>query len=119
MVDAVNQYRAAHGLGALSPSAQLAGVAEWLASDLAAHNLFGHVDSIGRDFPTRITACGINTVAGENLAAGFSSAQDVMKQWEADEVHNVNLLDPTFTKIGVGIASGGQYGNVWVVDFAQ
>lgn len=45
-------------------------------------------------------------VAGENLAMGFSSAQNVVTAWTKSKTHYANLIDPDFKEIGVAMVSG-------------
>lgn len=39
---------------------------------------------------------------GENIAKGYQSSVDVMDAWMHSEGHRKNILNPEFTKIGVG-----------------
>jgi uncharacterized protein YkwD len=56
---------------------------------------------------------------GENIAAGFSTAQDVFNAWKNSPGHNANMLDPSFKAIGIGLAtvSGSSYTYYWTTDF--
>lgn len=45
-------------------------------------------------------------MAGENLAIGFSGADDVVNAWIKSKTHYANMIDPDFTEIGVGMVSG-------------
>ena len=46
--------------------------------------------------------------AGENVAGGQETPEEVMDGWLASEGHRANILDPKFTKIGIG-----RYQNYW------
>lgn len=56
--------------------------------------------------------------AGENIAAGQSSPQNVMDSWMNSPGHRKNILNPDFEYIGVGLARGGSYGIYWAQEFA-
>ena len=49
--------------------------------------------------------------AGENIAMGQTSPQQVMEGWMNSSGHRANILNTSYTKIGVGIArnSSGRY----------
>jgi uncharacterized protein YkwD len=78
----------------------------------------------GLDFAARITAVGfIWQDAGENIATGFESPQDVVSAWMASKDHCENILDPHYTKIGTGISrhpvgSFASGPSTWTQDFA-
>ena len=46
--------------------------------------------------------------AGENVAGGIETPEEVMEGWMNSESHRANILDPKFTQIGIG-----RYGNYW------
>lgn len=45
-------------------------------------------------------------VAGENLAMGFASPEEVVNGWSKSKTHYQNMVDRDFTEIGVGVAAG-------------
>jgi len=46
---------------------------------------------------------------GENLAAGFDSANAVIRAWLASPTHRQNMLDPSYTDVGFGYANSPNY----------
>jgi uncharacterized protein YkwD len=50
--------------------------------------------------------------AGENIAKGQRSPQEVMDAWMNSQGHRENILSPNFTMIGVGY-----YNGYWVQEF--
>jgi uncharacterized protein YkwD len=42
--------------------------------------------------------------AGENIAMGQKTPQEVMTAWMNSEGHRKNILNSSFTEIGIGIA---------------
>jgi len=117
----INNYRSQNGLGALSLSTNLNRAATWHGADMGAKNYFSHTDSLGRSPSTRAQNCDYPGGAGENIAAGtnWSSAQSVLTAWKNSSGHNANMLNGSYTKIGIArvFTSGSQYGWYWVTDF--
>lgn len=127
----INNYRAQNGAGPLQISLTLQQSSQWMSEDMAAKNYFSHTDSLGRDPFTRMAAFGYSygTYKGENLAAGNSSAQGALTQWQnacdADSsgactyAHRVNMLNPNYKVIGIGRAygAGSTYRWYWTTDF--
>lgn len=104
-------YNAAPALGA---SPQLRCAARLHAKDMQDKNYFSHTSLDGTSFSQRITAAGYTwRTVGENIAAGYPSPQAVVDGWIASAGHCQNLMNPSFTQLGVGF-----YGNNrWVQDF--
>lgn len=117
----VNAERTARDLPALSGDADLKEAALGHSRDMAANNYFSHNSRDGTKFSSRLTSAGYDWIyAGENIAAGYSTAEDVMKGWMASEGHCVNILSGGFTEVGVGIAAGpGRFGIYWTQDFGR
>jgi uncharacterized protein YkwD len=104
-------YNAAPALGA---SAELRCAARLHAKDMEDQNYFSHTSLDGRTFSQRITAAGYTwRTVGENIAMGYPTPQAVVDGWIASAGHCQNLMNPSFTQLGVGF-----YGsNRWVQDF--
>ena len=117
----INQYRAQNGRAALQLSVSLTTASEWMSQDLATNNYFSHTDSLGRTFSTRLGAFGYtyNTGKAENIAAGYATAAATIAQWKASSGHNTNMLNSTYTVIGIGRAysSASSYQWYWTTDF--
>jgi Cysteine-rich secretory protein family len=60
---------------------------------------------------------------GENIAAGYDSAQKVVAAWMNSEGHRQNILNCRFTSIGIGYDPGrvrSDWGpGSWVQDFGR
>lgn len=56
------------------------------------------------------------TAKAENLAKGpaYKTAQQMFDGWKNSSVHYTNMVDPDFTRVGVGSC-----GYVWLMDFAN
>jgi len=55
--------------------------------------------------------------AGENIAMGQTSPQQVMQGWMNSPGHRANILNASFTQIGVGIAQNAQGRYYWTQQF--
>ena len=120
VVQLVNQERAKHGLRPLTANWELARVARIKSQDMRDRRYFSHQSpTYGSPFEM-IRAFGISFVAaGENIAAGQTSPQAVMNSWMNSPGHRQNILNATFTEIGVGYAKGGAYGHYWTQMFIR
>jgi hypothetical protein len=60
-----------------------------------------------------------NTYKGENIAAGYSSAQAVFDGWKNSPGHNSNMLGANYRVMGIGyvFVAGSPYGHYWTNDF--
>src|SRR5438045_408802 len=78
----INTYRQANGLGTLTMSTNIDRASTWMAIDMGAYNYFAHNDRLGRTFDVRMTDCGSISPSGENIAAGYTTAQTVCPAWK-------------------------------------
>ncbi|MBR1866914.1 MAG: hypothetical protein IJ801_10500 [Lachnospiraceae bacterium] len=111
IVKLVNEERAKVGLHALQLDTELTSAALVRADEIQIS--FSHTRPDGRSFSSVLTDNGIRfTGAGENIAWGQTSPEQVMQAWMNSEGHRANILNAKFTKIGVSHtqdASGRQY----------
>lgn len=124
VVELVNEVRAANGnLPPLRRIPALSKAARYHATDLGTDNYFSH-DTYDRNGGALQKVCGAfermrtwynYSAAGENIAAGYATPEDVMAGWMNSAGHRQNILDPDFREIGVGYYQGsGEYGVYWV-----
>jgi uncharacterized YkwD family protein len=99
----VNSQRAARGLSPLSWNANLATLARIKSDDMASNNYFSHTSpTYGSPFDM-LKSFGVSyTAAGENIASGQTTAQNVMDTWMNSPGHAANILNSNYTEIGVG-----------------
>lgn len=117
VVDAHNQVRAAAKLPSLAVSQRLRAAAQAHARDMAARVKMTHEGSRGTRPVDRIKATGYPyRRAGENIAAGFFSVDQLMKGWMNSPRHKRNILGG-FSQIGVGCAIGEDGKRYWCVTF--
>jgi uncharacterized protein YkwD len=101
-----------------------------MSTDMATNNYFSHTDSLGRSPGTRFAAFGYPYYPwGEDIAAGYSDAQDTLNQWinacdpdssgNCTYAHRQNMLNPEFLVMGIGRANSATstYGWYWTADF--
>jgi len=116
----INNYRAANGAPALTISYTLTKSSAWKSYDLGANAYFAH-DDLNRTWVQRVVACGYTASGyiGENIAAGYQSAQSVFDAWRNSAGHNANMLNATYHAIGIGreYVAGSLYGWYWTTDF--
>ncbi|SCG62971.1 CAP domain-containing protein [Micromonospora humi] len=116
VVDIVNQERAKAGCKALTVNSKLTLAAQRHSQDQADHKKMSHDGSDGSDVGQRLDRVGYTWRAyGENVAWNQQSPAAVMDAWMNSEGHRANILNCSFTQIGVGVArSNGPY---WTQDF--
>lgn len=117
----LNTYRQQIGLQPLNLSPTLSPAAELHSEDMADNNYFSHTSLDGRSFVDRVRDGGYtyDTWLGENIAAGYVTAQEVFIGWKNSPSHNANMLRPEFKVIGIGRAfnASSDYGWYWTTDF--
>lgn len=114
VIQLTNAERTKRGLAPLKADWQLSRVARYKATDMRDKNYFSHTSpTYGSPF-TMIKDFGISyTAAAENIAAGQTTPQAVVTAWMNSPGHRANILNSSYTKIGVGYAKGGSYGAYW------
>ena len=107
LLNFTNQKREANGLPDLSDNSQLTLAAQRKADDMFTKNYWSHNSPDGTTPWVFITGAGYQYVyAGENLARGFNSANDVVNAWMASPDHRANLLSPNYSDVGFAVESG-------------
>ncbi|HSQ58384.1 MAG TPA: CAP domain-containing protein [Gemmata sp.] len=120
IIQLVNSYRASNGLPALAVNARLNVAAQLHSVDMARigsiygpnigmqHTLYG---TTRPEVTDRLAAAGYDNWTtsyawGENIAYGYTSAASVMTAWMNSPGHRANILNSTFTEIGVSVWAG-------------
>jgi len=127
VVELVNIERAKVGLSPLKRNSELDFAARDHTRDMVEDNYFNH-DTYDRINGVETWVCGAftriklyysgYTLAGENLGAGHSTPEDVVKGWMDSPGHRDNLLKPGYKEIGVGYYYGGSsFMHYWAQDF--
>lgn len=110
IVRLVNVERAKEGLQPLTMDVELQKVAKKKSEDMKAKNYFSHTSpTYGSPFDM-MKQFGITyKSAGENIAKGQTTAQQVMDAWMNSAGHRANIMSTSFTHIGVGYVKSGHY----------
>jgi len=122
LLGAINSFRASKGLSTLVVSDTLTVAAKWMATDMSVNNYFGHTSLDGRTPQQRMGDAGYPAYAnwtGENIAAGYTVANDVLNGWINSPGHYAVLTNANYRAIGIGraYASGSTYQWYWDADF--
>ncbi|MEH7301312.1 CAP domain-containing protein [Neobacillus drentensis] len=115
VVDLTNQERAKNGLSALKVDLSLSKMARDKSQDMSTNHYFSHTSpTYGSPFEM-MKKYGITyRYAGENIAMGQRTPEEVVTAWMNSEGHRKNILSPNFTSIGVGYVADGDY---WTQEF--
>ncbi|WP_338471017.1 CAP domain-containing protein [Niallia sp. XMNu-256] len=110
VVELTNQERAKNGLPALKLDVELSKVARDKSRDMQTKNYFSHTSpTYGSPFDM-MKAYGISyNTAGENIAMGQRSPEEVVNAWMNSQGHRENIMNAKFTHIGVGHVEEGNY----------
>jgi uncharacterized protein YkwD len=94
----ISAFRRAHGLSAVRADSKLDAVALQQAQAMASSGTISH--TAAGSFSSRVAPLR-KSKAAENIAAGFLSFAETLKQWENSAGHRANLLMPGAKKVGV------------------
>jgi uncharacterized protein YkwD len=122
VLDLVNaeRVRANPNCPALTFNTALTNAAQTHSANMAVANFFDHNDPTGGDPFTRARAAGYRGTIGENIAAGYSTAAAVMRDWMSSSGHRSNILNCNYREIGIGYYyQANDQNNVYVGDNAQ
>lgn len=110
----VNQERSKQGLKSLTLSTKLTSIATTKTKDMAVNKYFSHTSpTYGSPFEM-LQHFGVTyRAAGENIAAGQRTPEEVMRAWMSSSGHRANILNSNYTQIGVGYYQGGSYNTYW------
>ncbi|MBQ1603760.1 MAG: SafA/ExsA family spore coat assembly protein [Oscillospiraceae bacterium] len=106
----VNVERTKAGLKALTEDWELSRVARYKSQDMHDLRYFSHTSpTYGSPFDM-MKAFGIRyRTAGENIAMGYRTPAAVVQGWMNSPGHRANILNASYTKIGVGYVASGNY----------
>ncbi|MFA6415978.1 MAG: CAP domain-containing protein [Candidatus Paceibacterota bacterium] len=107
IVELTNEIRARVGVPPLKESKNLDLAADQKAEDMLMKQYFAHQGPDKKAVEDWLKSAGYKyLVAGENLAMGFSSPEEVVDGWTRSKTHYENMIDPDFSEIGVGMVVG-------------
>ena len=104
LLELLNLERQQAGLLPLMHSSQLDRLAANHSRDMLMQGYFGHVSPGEGDLTARLRGAGISTPrAAENLVRSVSSSRAHDRLMESPS-HRANILDPSLTHVGIGLA---------------
>jgi len=110
VVNLINEIRAENGLQPLKMNWELARVARYKSQDMVDNSYFSHNSPTYGSPYDMMRAFGITyRTAGENIAYGYRTPQAVVDAWMNSAGHRANILNATYTQIGVGYVADGHY----------
>lgn len=110
LLASTNTVRSQNNANALTVSSKLSSAAQTKANDMVARNYWSHTTPDGKDPWVFIDAVGYSyQKAGENLAYGFDTSNDVIIGWMNSPSHRSNMLDTNFKEVGFGFANAPSY----------
>jgi uncharacterized protein YkwD/uncharacterized membrane protein required for colicin V production len=119
MLRLVNQARASEGLRPLTIDPGLREVARVHSQDMWERQYFGHVDPDGVTPADRVRAGGVRyRMVGENLALA-PTTQMAHRGLMNSPGHRRNIMDPAFSRVGIGVIDGGPLGKMYTQLFAD
>ena len=118
VVRLVNEEMAKAGLPALTVDRGAASAAQVRAKEI--ERSFSHTRPDGSSFNSALTEAGVNfRGAGENIAYGQNSPEKVMEGWMNSSGHRANILNSSYTSIGVGHYQNASGVNYWTQLFIR
>ncbi len=112
VVTLVNEERAKEGLQPLRINQSAAAAAQVRAKEIVSS--FSHTRPNGSSFSTALDEQGTSyRRSGENIAWGQKSPQQVVQGWMNSPGHRANIMNASFTEIGVGFYRSAAGTNYW------
>jgi len=105
VVNYVNQFRNEMNVQNINLDYDLSVAATVRALEIGWSDTFSHTRPNGTSCFTVFEELGITYyMAGENIAMGYTSPNDVSNAWKNSQGHYENMINSGFNKIGVGLA---------------
>lgn len=102
-----NKNRTENNLPSLSLNQKLSLAARKKAENMFAQNYWAHNSPDGKTPWVFIKDAGYSyTYAGENLARGFDTTEEVVSAWMASPKHRANVLSENFREVGFAVTTG-------------
>lgn len=116
LLNYTNNARIQNGGNVLQLSGELSDAARRKAQNMFEKNYWAHFAPDGTSPWSFIKSSGYEySYAGENLAKGFVSSQDVVNAWMGSPSHKENLLSSKYKDLGFAVAEGNLEGEETVL----
>lgn len=120
VVRLVNVERKKHGLKPLVMDTTVCKVAREKSIDMKLKKYFSHQSPKYGQPTNMLKAFKVPfKMAGENIAGGSKTANEVVARWMKSPGHRANILNPHYSHIGVGRSIGGPWGYYWTQIFIK
>ena len=121
VVRLVNEARAQNNLPSLRLDEGLRKAAQVRSAECV--RFFSHTRPNGSSYKTAAAEAGVvSNYMGENAASGQITPGEVVQDWMESEGHRDNILNPYYTRLGVGLTenTGNSYlGYAWIQIFSK
>lgn len=119
MFDEVNAERSRRGLSAFIWNDQVTAAAQAHSVDMAANRTMQHAGTDGSNAGDRLRRQGfIWSTWGENIGAGYTTAEPMLDAWLASPNHRTHLIG-NFTYVGIGAAAAADDTPYWTLVVAR
>ncbi len=120
LLELINAERQRRGTAALSFDATLLQVAEAHSQDMVSRDFFSHTNPDGWGPGERLDNAGYNWQTwGETIGAGYATPQAMFTGWMNSSGHRDIMLSASYTEVGIGYVTGGDYGHYWTAVFGR
>lgn len=104
----INRERIERGVSPLTINDDLMEAAQSKAADMNQNNYFSHISPVdGKSWSVFIKETGYTyKEAGENLANGYDTVEEMVDAWLNSPSHRENLLNENVSETGFGIVTG-------------
>lgn len=107
ILELMNQKRTEAGLKPLAMDNTLLQVSRYKSNHMIQYNYFDHTNPDGVKWTDWLKAIGYEyTTTGENIAYNTYDAVELFNQWWNSSGHRANMMNSSYTKVGVGVISG-------------
>lgn len=107
----MNEKRVEAGLQPLTMDNTLLSVARYKSNHMIQNNYFSHTNPDGTKWTNWLKTIGYKyTATAENIAYNSYDAVELFNQWWNSAGHRENMMNPSYTKVGIGVVYGnGKY----------
>ncbi|CAI3599839.1 SCP-like extracellular protein [Clostridium neonatale] len=111
ILELMNEKRVAAGLKPLTMDNTLLDVARYKSNHMIQYNYFSHTNPDGTNWTNWLKTLGYKyTATAENIAYNSYDPVELFNQWWNSSGHRQNMMNPNYTKVGIGVLKGnGKY----------
>ena len=107
ILELMNAKRTEAALQPLTIDNTLVQLARYKSDHMIQYNYFDHVTPQGTKYTDWLQAVGYKyTSAGENIAYNTYDAVELFTQWWNSPGHRANMMNTSYTKVGIGVIQG-------------